>query len=104
MKTLSLFSLFAAALLTASTLSAAAPLEPKFRAQDIDTAVSIGYGIAIADVDGDGKPELVYKDSRNQYVYAKPDPARPTDMWIARPISQPAAHKPKVAVTVTKEP
>ncbi|NDJ13246.1 MAG: DUF1080 domain-containing protein [Acidobacteriia bacterium] len=42
------------------------------------------------DVDGDGKPDLVYKDSQNQYVYVKPDPAKPTEMWQVHPISEKA--------------
>ena len=33
--------------------------EIKFRAQTIDAAIQIGYGLAIADVDGDGRDECV---------------------------------------------
>ena len=29
-----------------------------FRAQTIDSSVAIGYGVAIGDVDGDGRPDL----------------------------------------------
>lgn len=39
------------------------------------------------DVDGDGKPELVY-GAGGQVCYAKPDPADVTKPWIQRPISE----------------
>ena len=37
---------------------------PKFRAQEIDAAIQIGYGLAIADVDGDDKVDIVLADKR----------------------------------------
>ena len=41
----------------------------------------------LRDVDGDGKPELVY--GGDGYVrYAKPDPAHPTEPWIVRNVSE----------------
>jgi hypothetical protein len=41
----------------------------------------------LRDVDGDGKPELVY--SGDGYVrYAKPDPAHPTGPWIVHNVSE----------------
>jgi hypothetical protein len=41
----------------------------------------------LRDVDGDGKPELVY--SGEGYVrYAKPDPANPTGPWIVHNVSE----------------
>jgi hypothetical protein len=41
----------------------------------------------LRDVDGDGKPELVY--SGDGYVrYAKPDPANPTGHWIVHNVSE----------------
>ena len=42
----------------------------------------------LKDIDGDGKPELLFKDSENQFVFARPDPAHPTDMWVKHPISE----------------
>jgi hypothetical protein len=42
----------------------------------------------LKDVDGDGKPEFLFKDSTNKFVYAKPDPANPTGMWTKHAISE----------------
>ncbi len=41
---------------------------PSFRAQDIDTDIKIGYGLAIADVDGDGRSDILLAD-KNQIVW-----------------------------------
>jgi Domain of Unknown Function (DUF1080)/FG-GAP-like repeat len=39
------------------------------------------------DVDGDGKPEIVYMGG-GQVRYAKPDPANPTGQWIVHNVSE----------------
>lgn len=43
----------------------------------------------LKDIDGDGRPEFIFKDSENKFVFAKPDPANPTGMWTKHPISEP---------------
>lgn len=48
------------------------PPEPRFRGQDIDT-ISIGYGIAIADVDGDQRPDILLADQKTFQWYRNPD-------------------------------
>lgn len=41
---------------------------PKFKAQVIDDTISIGYGLAIGDVDGDKKPDILLAD-KNEFVW-----------------------------------
>ena len=43
----------------------------------------------LKDVDADGTPEFLFKDSENKFVYAKPDPKNPTTLWIKHAISEP---------------
>jgi hypothetical protein len=65
-RTRSFASLLAAGSLLAA--SAAEPPELKFKALDIDTKIEIGYGVTVADVDGDQKPDIVLAD-KNQIVW-----------------------------------
>ncbi len=46
--------------------------EPVFRAETIDAEVQIGYGIAIADVNGDGKPDILLADQHTVQWYENP--------------------------------
>jgi hypothetical protein len=53
---------------------AAAELAPRFDHQEIDR-ISIGYGLAIDDVDGDGKPDILLADKTQIVWYANPGKA-----------------------------
>lgn len=42
--------------------------QPKFRVQTVDSNIAIGYGIALGDVDGDSKPDILLADKK-QFVW-----------------------------------
>jgi hypothetical protein len=54
-------------------LRAGEPAAPTFRAVEIDAKIEIGYGLAVADVDGDGKPDILLADKRQIVWYRNPN-------------------------------
>jgi hypothetical protein len=59
------------ALVFAPPASADLP-QPRMRAQVIDAQIKIGYGLAIADVDGDGRVDILLADARQVVWYRAP--------------------------------
>lgn len=49
-------------------LAAPAPPVPRFEAQTLDNNIAIGYGLALGDVDGDGKTDILLADKK-QFVW-----------------------------------
>ncbi|HEX2533335.1 MAG TPA: VCBS repeat-containing protein [Chitinophagaceae bacterium] len=64
-----LLQLFAGHLVPAASSRPA----PRFEAQTIDRSVSIGYGLAIGDVDGDGRPDILLADKKAFVWYRNGD-------------------------------
>lgn len=58
--------------LLALPLAAAEPPAFRARAQTIDAAIRIGYGLAIADVDGDRRPDILLADAKQIVWYRAP--------------------------------
>jgi hypothetical protein len=71
MKKLHTISLLTLNAITAISL-AAAPAPPQFRHVEIDSDIQIGYGLAIADVDGDNKPDIILADKSQIVWYQNP--------------------------------
>lgn len=53
-------------------LHAAAPPLPAFRAVNVDTNIAIGYGVTVADIDGDRRPDLILCDKNQIAWYQNP--------------------------------
>ena len=70
MTTLRLLVIPALTLLQAA--GAAEPPTLRVRAQTIDPAIQIGYGLAIADVEGDGKDDVLLADAKQIVWYRAP--------------------------------
>jgi hypothetical protein len=50
----------------------ARPAVPAFRTQELDTRLEIGYAVLIADVNNDGKPDVIVVDTTRVYWYENP--------------------------------
>lgn len=53
-------------------LTIAQPKTPNFKIQVVDNQISIGYGLAIGDVDGDKKPDILMADQKDIVWYKNP--------------------------------
>src|SRR5215472_3401960 len=45
---------------------------PKFRAQQLDEKLTVGYGVLLVDINGDKKPDIVVADSRRVIWFENP--------------------------------
>jgi hypothetical protein len=58
--------------LSGLVLSAGEIAQPKFRPVEIDSKIEIGYGVVVADVDGDKKPDILLADKKQIVWYRNP--------------------------------
>ena len=72
MKPASLLTTSAILAIASARLFAAEPRVPTFRAVEIDSKIGIGYGITVADVDGDKKPDILLVDKDQVVWYQNP--------------------------------
>ena len=72
MKPASLLTTLAILAIASARLLAAEPRVPTFRAVEIDSKIGIGYGITVADVDGDKKPDILLVDKDQVVWYQNP--------------------------------
>ena len=56
----------------AAVARAAEPAFPKFRAQQLEAKLTVGYGVLLIDLNGDGKPDIVVADSKRVIWFENP--------------------------------
>jgi hypothetical protein len=88
------------ALLLLATATLAAPPEPAFRAVTIDAKIQIGYGVAVADVDGDGAPDVLLADKKQFVWYRNPGSAQCADpsAWTKHLLAENLTEKDNVCL------
>ena len=61
------------AVLSLRTMSCAGDMPfPRFRAQQLDEKLTVGYGVLLIDLNGDGKPDIVVADSKRVIWFENP--------------------------------
>ena len=71
--TVGVIAILLAGVLSGVTVPTIEAQVPVFEAQTIDSRIAIGYGLAIGDVDGDRKPDILVADKKTIQWYHNPD-------------------------------
>lgn len=76
------------------------PPTPKFKGLVLDHQVQIGYGVAVADVDGDGAQDILLADKRQFRWYRNPGPAKAGDpaAWTKHVLTEALTEKDHVCI------
>ncbi len=72
-------------------LSAGEPAFPKFRAQEIETKLEVGYAVLLVDINADGKKDIVVVDTTRVVWYENPT-------WQKRVIIEDATKRDNVCI------
>ena len=76
----------------------AEPPQPNFRAVTLDDKVQIGYGVAIADVDGDKHPDVLLADKKQFVWYRNPGADVATAPWQKHLLAENLTPKDNVCI------
>jgi hypothetical protein len=84
---------------TVAALAAEPPL-PQFRAVTLDDKIQIGYGLAIADVDGDTAPDILLADKKQFVWYRNPGKDKAGDLaaWTKHLLAENLTEKDNVCI------
>lgn len=80
-RSFSFVTLGALATLACSMGAQEAVVSSAFESHDLDRSVQIGYGVAVADVDGDQRPDVLLADKKQFVWYRNPGPDAITGPW-----------------------
>jgi hypothetical protein len=86
-------------LVTVSAFAAEPPV-PKFNAVTLDARLQIGYGLALADVDGDEAPDVLLADKKQFIWYRNPGSSKASDpaAWTKHVLAENLTEKDNVCI------
>jgi hypothetical protein len=71
---------------------------PVFESHTLDSSVQIGYGVAVADVDGDKRPDVLLADKKQFVWYRNPGPTAINGPWQKHILAENLTAKDNVCI------